>query len=93
MSNEDGIAYASFPATSYPIANQSKTLVGFQMTDIALHIVDRISFMELLEHLLLGTSTTFMLIGVASASVTTQIGELTLENLNISQAITLDVIF
>ena len=59
------------------------------MTNAELQILDRPRFMQLIEEIILNPTTTFVLSGIASASVTTQIGELVLENVQITQTITL----
>ena len=59
------------------------------MTNAELQILDRPRFMQLVEEIILNPTTTFVLSGIASASVTTQIGELVLENVQITQTITL----
>lgn len=55
-----------------------------------MQITDRELFENLLEQLLLTPSGTFVLSGVANASVVTAIGEMVLENVSVSQVITLD---
>eukprot|EP00026_Physarum_polycephalum_P003917 Phypoly_transcript_03934.p1 GENE.Phypoly_transcript_03934~~Phypoly_transcript_03934.p1 ORF type:complete len:732 (+),score=110.71 Phypoly_transcript_03934:98-2293(+) len=89
MTDETGAVFGTFPSDTYAVFNQSKTHLGFQMTDAELRIVDRPLFMELVEQLLLTPSATFTLTGVANANITTRIGNLVLENVSLTQVIDL----
>lgn len=90
MSDADGNIFAvSIPAT-FPVTNQTSSLLEFQMTNSELQVVNRTLFMELIEQLLLTPTAKFVLSGVVTASITTEIGELELTNVSLSQAIDLD---
>jgi hypothetical protein len=93
MSDATGNVFGTFPSDPYQVFNQTKTLLGFQMTNVDLQIVNRTLFMVLVEELLLNPIASFTLSGVASATVTTRIGELVLDNVSLSQNITLNGIF
>lgn len=86
----NGEVFGMFPSTTFSVTSQSTSSIGFQMTDAGLQIVNRPVFMNLIETMLLNPDATFTLTGVASASANTQIGLLNLNDVYVSQDITLN---